>query len=71
MTEQYFSPIHQPPSQSDPAHQQGCDRENVPDETTAEQTWPSEQELMDAEVFEMQTKRRKVPRGEDRMESLV
>ncbi len=38
-------------------------RENEPDGMDGEQTWPTEQELMDAEMFAQQQRRKRVPKG--------
>ena len=37
---------------------------NDPDPLANEQTWPSEQELLDADVLTKQMRRKKVPAGE-------
>jgi pre-rRNA-processing protein TSR1 len=38
-------------------------RENNPEPGEGEQTWPTDQELMDAEVFAKQQQRKRVPKG--------
>eukprot|EP00887_Chlorella_sp_A99_P006809 scaffold2.g6809.t1 len=49
----------------DPLHQESLQRENVPDPLAGEQTWPTQEELMDAEAARRSTaaRKRRLPPG--------